>query len=103
MSQSFWEPRTRLAPVWRRGRCALRASSPWCNSRRHSTGDASPSQRCSSVEYCPIFSVVAPCEGGASPVSVLRRELHHGLLGRSNWLVILFGQWRLAEFRKELI
>ena len=38
------------------------------------------SRRCSFIEYCPIFSVVAPCEPGASPVSVPRRELHHGLL-----------------------
>src|SRR5215210_2889690 len=36
--------------------------------------------RCSSLKYCPIFSVVAPCHRGASPPSVRRRDLHHGLL-----------------------
>jgi hypothetical protein len=39
------------------------------------------SRRCSSIKYGPIFSVVAPCDRGASPVSVLRRDFHHGLLG----------------------
>ena len=39
------------------------------------------SRRCSSLAYCPIFSVVAPGDRGASPVSVLRRDFHHGLLG----------------------
>jgi len=39
------------------------------------------SRRCSSIKYCPIFSVVAPGDRGASPVSVLRRDFHHGLLG----------------------
>jgi hypothetical protein len=38
------------------------------------------SLRCSSIKYCSIFSVVAPCDRGASPVSVLRRDFHHGLL-----------------------
>src|SRR5213593_2086789 len=37
--------------------------------------------RCSSLKYCPIFSVVAPCHRGASPASVRRRDFHHGLLG----------------------
>src|SRR6266481_767949 len=36
--------------------------------------------RCSSLKYCPIFSVVAPCHRGASPASVRRRDFHHGLL-----------------------
>ena len=40
--------------------------------------------RCSSLKYCPIFSVVAPCHRGASPASVRRRDLHHGLLGYQN-------------------
>src|SRR6267143_2180296 len=35
--------------------------------------------RCSSLKYCPIFSVVAPCHRGASPASVRRRDFHHGL------------------------
>ena len=37
--------------------------------------------RCSSLKYCPIFSVVAPCHRGASPASVRRRDFHHGLPG----------------------
>src|SRR5215210_2034557 len=37
-------------------------------------------RRCSSLKYCPIFSVVAPCHRGASPPSVRRRTFHHGLL-----------------------
>src|SRR5437899_1660578 len=37
--------------------------------------------RCSSLKYCPIFSVVAPGHRGASPASVRRRDFHHGLLG----------------------
>ena len=32
------------------------------------------SLRCSSLKYGPVFSVVAPCEAGASPVSVRRRN-----------------------------
>jgi len=38
------------------------------------------SRRCSSLEYCPIFSVVAPGDPGASPVSVRRQGIHHRLL-----------------------
>jgi len=38
------------------------------------------SRRCSSLECCPIFSVVAPGDPGASPVSVRRQGFHHGLL-----------------------
>jgi len=29
-------------------------------------------RRCSSLEYGPVFAVVAPCQPGASPVSVRR-------------------------------
>jgi hypothetical protein len=38
--------------------------------------------RYSFFKYGPIFSVVAPCHRGASPVSVRRRDFHHGLLAR---------------------
>jgi hypothetical protein len=31
--------------------------------------------RCSFLKYGPVFSVVAPCQLGASPSSVLRRGL----------------------------
>ena len=48
-------------------------------------------RRYSSIEYCPIFSVVAPCPRGASPPSVLRRDLHHGLLGLMRELTSLVG------------
>src|SRR5437016_13705793 len=44
-------------------------------------GDPGRWLRCSSLKYCPIFSVVAPCHRGASPASVRRRDFHHGLLG----------------------
>jgi hypothetical protein len=37
-------------------------------------------RRCSSLEYFPIFSVVAPGPRGASRVSVLRHDFHQGLL-----------------------
>src|SRR5712691_9325600 len=43
-------------------------------------GDPGCWLRCSSLKYCPIFSVVAPCHRGASPASVRRRDFHHGLL-----------------------
>jgi hypothetical protein len=39
------------------------------------------SRRCSSLEYCPIFSVVAPCDPGASPVSVQRQGFTTGCSG----------------------
>ena len=51
------------------------------------------SRRCSSLKYDPIFSVVAPGDLGASPVSVLRRHFHHGLLA----LVLLYSLSISAE------
>jgi hypothetical protein len=38
----------------------------------HSTGDASPLAALLLLQILPVFSVVAPCQGGASPVSVRR-------------------------------
>ena len=38
------------------------------------------SRRCSSLEYCSIFSVVAPCESGRLVGLGARRDFHHGLL-----------------------
>jgi hypothetical protein len=41
--------------------------------RRHSAGDASRLAALLLPHILPIFSVVAPCQAGASPPSVLRR------------------------------
>jgi hypothetical protein len=41
--------------------------------RRHSAGDASRLAALLLPHILPIFSVVAPCQPGASPPSVLRR------------------------------
>jgi hypothetical protein len=38
----------------------------------HSTGDASPLVALLLPQILPVFSVVAPCQWGASPVSVRR-------------------------------
>ena len=48
----------------------------------HSTGDASPLAALLLPQIFPIFSFVAPCQRGASPVSVRRQTFgaHHGLL-----------------------
>ncbi len=46
------------------------------------------SLRCSSLEYSLVFSVVAPCDPGASPPSVLRPHFHHGLLAQMELGVI---------------
>ena len=37
-------------------------------------------RRCSSLEYCPIFSVVAPCGSGRLVSLGARRDFHHGPL-----------------------
>src|SRR4029453_14519821 len=39
----------------------------------HSTGDASPPAALLLAQILPVFSVVAPCRRGASPVSVRRQ------------------------------
>ena len=44
--------------------------------------------RCSFLEYCWIFSVVAPCPPGASRVSVPRHDGHHGLLAMADPRVV---------------
>jgi hypothetical protein len=36
------------------------------------------------VEYCPMFSLVAPCDRRASSVSVLRRDFHDGRSGSTD-------------------
>ena len=61
------------------------ARATWLAARGASRAGIRPalhptSRRCSSLKYDPIFSVVAPGDLGASPVSVLRRHFHHGLL-----------------------
>ncbi len=38
---------------------------------QHSTGDASRLAALLLSRICPLFSLVAPCQAGASPVSVL--------------------------------
>ena len=40
------------------------------------------SHSCTSLAYCQLFSVVTPCDPGASAPSVLRHHFHHGLLAR---------------------
>jgi hypothetical protein len=44
----------------------------------HSTGDASPPAALLLAQILPVFSVVAPCRRGASPVSVRRQTLTTG-------------------------
>jgi len=39
----------------------------------HSMGDASPPAALLLAQILPVFSVVAPCRRGASPVSVRRQ------------------------------
>ena len=86
----------RTAPCAAARRGGGHLSSPWRKSRRHSTHYASPhptalttragappALRCSFLEYCPIFSVVAPCPRGASSVSVLAMTSTTGCYGAS--------------------
>src|SRR5881628_2324390 len=49
----------------------------------HSTGEASPPAALLLLQILPVFSVVAPCRRGASPVSVRRQTFTTGcyLLG----------------------
>jgi len=44
----------------------------------HSTGDASPLAALLLAQILPVFSVVAPCQRGASPVSVRRQTFTTG-------------------------
>jgi hypothetical protein len=44
----------------------------------HSTGDASPPTALLLAQILLVFSVVAPCRRGASPVSVRRQTLTTG-------------------------
>jgi len=44
----------------------------------HSTGDASPLAALLPAQILPVFSVVAPCQRGASPVSVRRQTFTTG-------------------------
>ena len=48
------------------------ASSPWRKSPLHSSGDASRLTALLLGQICPIFSLVPPCQAGASPLSVQR-------------------------------
>jgi hypothetical protein len=48
----------------------------------HSTGDASPPAALLLAQILPVFSVVAPCRRGASPVSVRRRTFTTGCQAR---------------------
>jgi hypothetical protein len=54
----------------------------------HSTGDASPLTALLLRQILPVFSVVAPCQRGASPVSVRRKTFTTGCKA-SGALVIL--------------
>ena len=47
-------------------------SSPWRKSPLHSSGDASRLTALLLGQICPIFSLVPPCQAGASPLSVQR-------------------------------
>src|SRR5437773_12531083 len=47
----------------------------------HSTGDASPPAALLLTQILPVFSVVAPCRRGASPVSVRRQTFTTGCYG----------------------
>ena len=47
-------------------------NSPWRKSPLHSSGDASRLTALLLGQICPIFSLVAPCQAGASPLSVRR-------------------------------
>ena len=49
-----------------------RPISPWRKSPLHSSGDASRLTALLLGQICPIFSLVAPCQAGASPLSVRR-------------------------------
>ena len=53
-------------------------SSPRCNSACIRAALHPVWLRCSSLKYCPIFSVVAPCQPRASPLSVRRRTCTSG-------------------------
>ena len=57
-AQLHWQP---VAKVW-----------------LHSTGDASPPAALLLAQILPVFSVVAPCRRGASPVSVRRQTFTTG-------------------------
>ena len=48
--------------------------------RLHSAGDASPLTALLLLQIFPIFSVVAPCQRGASPPLGATSDFHHGLL-----------------------
>ena len=48
------------------------ASSPWRKSPLHSSGDPSRLTALLLGQICPIFSLVAPCQAGVSPLSVQR-------------------------------
>ena len=54
----------------------------------HSTGDASSLAALLLPQIFPIFSVVAPCQRGASPVSVRRQTFTTGWYGSD------FVSWR---------
>ena len=51
---------------------AMKLDSPWRKSPLHSSGDASRLTALLLGQICPIFSLVAPCQAGASPLSVRR-------------------------------
>src|SRR5437899_2798270 len=59
--------------------------------RRHSAGDASRLAALLLPRILPIFSVVAPCQPGASPPSVLRRiyEMSSSLHARKQQFLLV--------------
>src|SRR2546428_11894465 len=61
----------------------LSAQQPVVKVWLHSTGDASPPAALLLPQILPVFSVVAPCPRGASPVSVRRQTFTTGWLTES--------------------
>jgi hypothetical protein len=64
----------------------------------HSTGDASPLAALFLRQIPPAFSVVAPCQRGASSVSVRRQTfITRCLRGACAWLLVLFSVPAVAQ------
>src|SRR5438477_11665699 len=64
---------------------ALRAKQPVVKVWLHSTSDASPPAALLLAHILPVFSVVAPCRRGASPVSVRRQTFTTGCYVAAPW------------------
>ena len=62
-----------MVGISRRAGTDVTGEQPVVKPRLHSTGDASPLAALLLPQILPVFAVVAPCQRGASPVSVRRR------------------------------